>query len=107
MIRLVGHADGDAPVTSLPAWQDPPGFIHSPVLSVADLKSLREEHGRSIVPLQALAAEARGLERQVAELVNAAYGLTAEEMVLMWKAAPPRMPGDGPGSPSCPSVVDG
>ena len=47
----------------------------------------------TIVPLQALAAEARGLERRVAELVNAAYGLTPEEVALMWKTAPPRMPG--------------
>ncbi len=65
-------------------------------LSVADLKRLREEHGRSIVPLQTLAAEARGLERQVAELVHAAYGLTAEEVALMWRTAPPRMPGEAP-----------
>ncbi|HVS40588.1 MAG TPA: N-6 DNA methylase [Gemmataceae bacterium] len=65
-------------------------------LSVADLKRLREEHGRSIVPLQTLAAEARALERHVAELVNAAYGLTAEEVALMWKTAPPRMPGAAP-----------
>ena len=62
-------------------------------LTVADLKRLREEHGRSIVPLQTLAAEARTLERQVSELVNAAYGLTPEEVALMWKTAPPRMPG--------------
>lgn len=61
-------------------------------LGVADVKRLREEHGRSVVPLQALAAEARGLEWRVAELVNAAYGLTAEEVALMWKTAPPRMP---------------
>ena len=27
-----------------------------------------------------------------ADLVNAAYGLTAEEMGLMWRTAPPRMP---------------
>ena len=67
------------------------------LLSVADLKRLREEHGRSVAPLQALAAEARGLERQAAELVNAAYGLTAEEVGLMWKTAPPRMPGEALG----------
>jgi type I restriction-modification system DNA methylase subunit len=65
-------------------------------LTVAGLKALREEHGRSIVPLQTLAAEARTLERQVAELVNTAYGLTPEEVALMWKTAPPRMPGEGP-----------
>jgi hypothetical protein len=65
-------------------------------LTVAGLKALREEHGRSIVPLQTLALEARTLERQVAELVNTAYGLTPEEVALMWKTAPPRMPGIPP-----------
>jgi len=43
-----------------------------------------------------MAAQARTLERQVAELVNAAYGLTPEEVALMWKTAPPRMPGEVP-----------
>jgi hypothetical protein len=56
-------------------------------LTVADLKRLREEQGRSIVPLQALAAEARGLEWQVAELVNAVYGLTPADVALIWKTA--------------------
>jgi hypothetical protein len=65
-------------------------------LTVAGLKARREEHGRSIIPLQTLAAEARTLERQVADLVNAAYGLTPEEVALMWKTAPPRMPGEPP-----------
>jgi len=37
------------------------------------------------------------LERRVADLVNAAYGLTAEEVALMWRTAPPRMPGAAPG----------
>jgi hypothetical protein len=40
-----------------------------------------------------LAREARQLERRVAELVNAAYGLTAEKVALMGRTAPPRMPG--------------
>ena len=31
----------------------------------------------------------------MAELVNAAYGLTAEEVALLWTTAPPRMPGRG------------
>ncbi len=51
--------------------------------SGADLKRLRAEHVQSIVPLQALAAEARGLERQAAEWVNAAYGLTPEEVAFI------------------------
>jgi TaqI-like C-terminal specificity domain/Eco57I restriction-modification methylase len=65
-------------------------------LTVAGLKALKEEHVRSIVPLQTLAAEAQGLERQVADLVHAAYGLTPAEVALMWKTAPPRMPGERP-----------
>jgi hypothetical protein len=63
-------------------------------LTVAGLKALKDEHPRSIVPLQALATEARRLEQQVAELVHAAYGLSAEEVALMWRTAPPRMPGE-------------
>jgi hypothetical protein len=66
-------------------------------LSVAQEKALKDKYDRSIKPLQALAAEARQLERCVAELVNAAYGLTAEEVALMWRTAPPRMPGEPPG----------
>ncbi len=59
-------------------------------LTVAGLKALKDEHPRSIVPLQALATEARQLEQHVAERVHAAYGLTAEEVALMWRTAPPR-----------------
>jgi hypothetical protein len=40
----------------------------------------------------ALAAETLGLERALIDLVNQAYGLTAAEIDLMWKTAPPRMP---------------
>jgi hypothetical protein len=65
-------------------------------LSVAQAKALKDEHARSVRPLQVLAAEARQLERRVAELVNAAYGLTPEEVGLMWRTAPPRMPGECP-----------
>jgi hypothetical protein len=65
-------------------------------LAVAQVKALKDEHARSVVPLQMLAAEARQLERRVADLVNAAYGLTPEEVALMWRTAPPRMPGEAP-----------
>ena len=54
-------------------------------LSVAETKALKDEHVRSIRPLQALAAETRQLERRVAELVNEAYGLTPAEVVLLWQ----------------------
>ena len=36
--------------------------------------------------------EAASLERRLSDLVNEAYGLTAEDVDLLWKTAPPRMP---------------
>jgi hypothetical protein len=39
-----------------------------------------------------LDAEAGRLERRVADLVNQAYGLTPDEVELLWNTAPPRMP---------------
>jgi hypothetical protein len=61
-------------------------------LSAAGLKSLRDEHARTIEPARTLAAESQALERELSDLVNAAYGLTPEEVALMWATAPPRMP---------------
>jgi hypothetical protein len=61
-------------------------------LSAAALANLREEYTRSIDPARALAAEALNLENEVSNLVNEAYGLTPEEVALMWQTAPPRMP---------------
>jgi len=42
-------------------------------------------------------AEALGLERRLADLVNQAYGLTPEDVELLWRTAPPRMPVGKPG----------
>lgn len=61
-------------------------------LSVAALRSLRDEYTRTIEPARIQAAEALKLERQISDLVNEAYGLTPDEVALMWKTAPPRMP---------------
>ena len=65
-------------------------------LSVAELKRLKQEHATTITPLQTLSAEALSLEHKVSDLVNAAYGLTPDEIKLMWDTAPPRMPLAGP-----------
>jgi hypothetical protein len=64
----------------------------SKLLSVGDVKRLKEEHVASVVPLQTLADEASSLERLISDLVNGAYGLTPDEIALMWETAPPRMP---------------
>ena len=61
------------------------------------IRALKEQHTRSIVPLQTLATETRQVEARVAERVNVVYGLTPEEVALMWRTAPPRMPGVRPG----------
>ena len=37
-------------------------------------------------------AEAAKLERRLSDLVNRAYGLTPEDVDLLWPTAPPRMP---------------
>lgn len=61
-------------------------------LTNPQLKALRDEYARSIDPARLLADEARGLELQIHDLVNEAYGLSPDEVRLMWDTAPPRMP---------------
>ena len=66
-------------------------------LSVAGVKRLGEAYAESVEPLRLADAEARSLERRVADAVTAAYGLTPDEAKLMWATAPPRMPAGRPG----------
>jgi len=61
-------------------------------LTAAGLQALRHEYTNTIEPARTLAAEALQLECKLNDLVNEAYGLTPEEIDLMWKTAPPRMP---------------
>jgi hypothetical protein len=61
-------------------------------MTAAALAALRDEHTRTIAPAQALAADVLTLERRLSDLVNAAYGLSEDEVRLMWETAPPRMP---------------
>jgi hypothetical protein len=65
-------------------------------LTPAALRALREGYAEQAAPLQQRQAEAQTLERRLADLVNQAYGLTPEEVDLLWRTAPPRMP-VGPG----------
>ena len=48
-------------------------------------------------PVRQRQAAALGLERRLADLVNQAYGLTPEDVELLWRTAPPRMPVGKPG----------
>jgi hypothetical protein len=65
-------------------------------LSAAALKSLRDEHAATVEPMRRRLAEGAELERRLANLVHQAYGLTPEEVDLMWRTAPPRMPVERP-----------
>jgi len=53
-------------------------------LTLAALRSLRQEHERTIIPAQALTREAHTLDQQISDLVNAANGLTPAEVQLLW-----------------------
>lgn len=61
-------------------------------LGVAGLKPARETYNEYAPTIQSRKAEALRLEHRLSDLVNQAYGLTPEEIDLMWKTAPPRMP---------------
>jgi hypothetical protein len=61
------------------------------------LKELREVYNDYAPNIQTHRAEALTLETQLSDLVNQAYGLTTEEIDLMWETAPPRMPIPKPG----------
>lgn len=76
-------------------------------LSAAALRSLREEHARTVVPVAARLREAEVAERELAGLVCSAYGLTPEEVELIRQTAPPRMPPLGEPEGRLPADADG
>ncbi|WP_166398170.1 Eco57I restriction-modification methylase domain-containing protein [Rubrobacter marinus] len=61
-------------------------------LTPARLKALRAGYEETAEPVREGRTEAARLEARLSELVNAAYGLTTEEVDLLWSTAPPRMP---------------
>lgn len=61
-------------------------------LSAAEVAELKREFGATVDPARRLRAEVFAAERRLSDLVNQAYGLTHEEVELMWRTAPPRMP---------------
>lgn len=56
------------------------------------LRALRDGYREQATPVQEQRGRALALERRLAELVNAAYGLSEEDVDLLWQTAPPRMP---------------
>jgi len=56
------------------------------------LKEVRQVYDDYAPAIQSRRAQALQLEHRLSDLVNQAYQLTPEEIDLMWKTAPPRMP---------------
>ena len=61
-------------------------------LTPAAIAELMKTHQGYAVPERQRAAEIQSLEHRLSDLINQAYGLTDEEIALLWKTAPPRMP---------------
>lgn len=58
----------------------------------AELQRLRTEFDEFTPILRVNAQAALRLEAKISHLVNQAYGLSKEEVELLWRTAPPRMP---------------
>jgi hypothetical protein len=61
-------------------------------LTPGSLRDLRSGYAEMAEPVKQARTEAASLERKLSDLVNQAYGLTDDEVNLLWKTAPPRMP---------------
>jgi hypothetical protein len=61
-------------------------------LTSSALQSLRDEYAQTIEPARAVGERMLALEEEVAESVYRAYGLTSDEIDLIHRTAPPRMP---------------
>ncbi|MBA2692762.1 MAG: hypothetical protein H0U65_09750 [Rubrobacter sp.] len=83
-----GHA-----LTSLrPRW---PSLVYSKSedrLTPDAPGDLRSGYEELAIPAKEARRRSALLERRLADLVNHAYGLTEEEIRLMWNTAPPKMP---------------
>jgi hypothetical protein len=65
----------------------------APRLSPAAIGELTDTHASYAGPMQQGAAEIRALERRLSDLVNQVYRLSDEDIALIRRTAPPRMPG--------------
>jgi hypothetical protein len=82
------------------------GLPNGRKLTAADIGELRREHAATVEPARFVRAEIFNLERELSDLVNEAYGLTPDEVALMWRTAPPRMPFTPAGLQSADGGID-
>nr|WP_232843051.1 Eco57I restriction-modification methylase domain-containing protein [Allopontixanthobacter confluentis] len=61
-------------------------------LTPTQLRQLRDAFADTAEPARNARIELLAYERRLAAMVERAYGLTDEEITLMWRTAPPRMP---------------
>jgi len=61
-------------------------------LTARDIADSKKEHSVTVEPPREARRRIFTLERQISGLAHSAYGLTAEEVALLWATAPPRMP---------------
>jgi len=61
-------------------------------LSISAFTALRQAYNDYVPEINSRKNEAVNLEQRLSDLINQAYQLTAAEIDLMWKTAPPRMP---------------
>ena len=64
----------------------------APRLTLKTIADLTQTHRHYAEPAHTRAVRVRALERELSDLVNRAYRLTEEEIDLLWRTAPPRMP---------------
>jgi hypothetical protein len=64
----------------------------APRLTPKTIADLTQTHRHYAEPAHTRAVRVRALERELSDLVNRAYRLTDEEIDLLWRTAPPRMP---------------
>lgn len=76
-------------------------------LSPSRLAQLRGAFVDTAKPARALRASAHSDERALSDIVNRAYGLSREDIALMWRTAPPRMPVKNPAAIAQSTLPDG
>jgi hypothetical protein len=63
----------------------------------AEISELKREYSKTIEPARVAKYEILKHEYQLSSIVNESYGLSPEEVKLIWETAPPRMPFVPPG----------
>lgn len=92
-LQEVSRLDGDAFVDSVRG-----AMPSRDGLTPRQLRQLREAFADAAEPARLTRGQVLGHEQTLAAIVERAYGLTPEEVRMMWETAPPRMPLPSPQS---------